>query len=184
MSPTRLIEWFDANPQKHRRGEAECFDKDYPTGEDTIGYTYMHWYFQDALLGKGQVVGDVFADTMAEFARLFDSLGIKMGDVVMRMIKYDELKSGKAHFDIDLITKTICSIDDMGKLHWTNATHFGTFAERILGLNIKPDKHKFNPRKHRYSLLVFGVPHFSVDCKDGKSVGEVLTENCYSQIKS
>jgi hypothetical protein len=102
---------------------------------------------------------------------------VKTGDVVLRMLRYRTLRPLEPHIDIDLYTYNIASFDGAGRINPRCTLHYGSFAER-LGL-AKGKVHMFNPDGLKFSLVLFVVPHFSVQLPCSNTVGDILVKNCY-----
>lgn len=105
--------------------------------------------------------------------------GVKLGDIILRINKYEKLEPFGCHYDIDLKTYAFMNVSSEGKVTYPTNEHKGE-QMTLLGLG-KPEKHVFNPNGVRYSIVIFVNAHFSQALKDSDTtIGDYLNSLYYS----
>lgn len=151
--------------------------------KNNLNYAYTHFNMQDALLHPDEDTRSalvyIMTKTLENCPKIFK--GFKLGDLIVRVLEYP--KGGKPegkHCDIDLYTYNAVSIDWEDKVHILDTIHTGALAKHIY--NTSPTTHMFNPRGHKYSVVCFVCPHYSLNLKDGRTVGDYYKDIYYQVL--
>ena len=163
-----------------RTANEESFDRSriHNLNRDPNQYSFYHWTGNDTIKLPYYSLSQLYVIAYNEAFQKENSLhDVRLGDVVLRVIKYGKKEPFGQHLDIDYVSYTVASVKN-NEVKLKGNIHYGLQAEKV-GLVKEATPHYFNPDGADFSFVMFFNLHFSTKLTDYQNVGEYLNACIY-----